>query len=147
MRLGLLLIVFAPILAIAQSDKLPTIPDGLKVHRSEKVDTLLAMHQRMNAFVGGMEGYRVQIFSGSGNESRQQANDVRNTFVKEHPDVQAYLVFQSPNYKVRVGDLRTELDAMRLKQQISYRFPGGFVVRDVIKFAQPAISSALPEGN
>jgi len=133
-----LLIMLLPFAAAAQSSKqLPLVPTTATVVRSAQVDTLLAMHRRYSEHKGGTEGYRVQLFSGSGNESRQQANDVRNDFLRDFPSVPAYLIFQSPNYKVRVGDLRTEVEAMRLKQDISYRFPGGFVVKDDIKFASP----------
>jgi hypothetical protein len=138
MHRSALLIMFLPMLAMAQSsDRPPLVPASATVVRSAQVDSLLAMHRRYSEHKGGTDGYRVQLFSGSGNESRQQANDVRNDFLRDFPDVPAYLIFQSPNYKVRVGDLRTEVEAMRLKQDISYRFPGGFVVKDEIKFAQP----------
>lgn len=133
-----LFIMSLPMLAMAQgTDRPPLIPTTATVLRSAQVDTLLAMHRRYAEHKGGTEGYRVQLFSGSGNESRQQANDVRNDFLRDFPTVPAYLIFQSPNYKVRVGDLRTEIEAMRLKQDISYKFPGGFVVKDDIKFATP----------
>lgn len=80
-----------------------------------------------------MKGYRVQLFSGSGNEARQQANILRSEFLQLYPDLPAHLVFQQPNFKVRIGDLRTEIEAVRLKKEIEFDFPSGFVVRDMIE--------------
>ena len=40
----------------------------------------------------------------------------------------------TPNFKVRVGDFRTELEAIRLQRDLEYQYPGGFIVRDDIKF-------------
>lgn len=127
-----------PINTMAQDWEISAFPEAVTIERSAAVDSLLAMHRRVNEHVGGTNGYRVQLFSGSGNESRQQANDVRNSFLREFPNVPAYLIFQSPNFKVRVGDVRTELEGLRLQKDISYWFPGGFVVKDDIKFAPPA---------
>jgi hypothetical protein len=79
-----------------------------------------------------MKGYRVQVFSGSGNEARQKANQLRSEFLQLYPDMATHLVFQQPNFKVRIGDLRTELEAIRLKKEIGYDYPNGFVVRDMI---------------
>ena len=102
-------------------------------HEDSRIDSLLAKQVRINNARPEMKGYRVQLFSGSGNEARQQANILRSEFLQLYPDISAHLVFQQPNFKVRIGDLRTEIEALRLKKEIEYDFPNGFVVRDMIE--------------
>jgi hypothetical protein len=113
---------------------LPSVADSLPhVTRDAKVDLLLRAHIRQNRTKTGISGYRVQVYSGSGNEARAAANEVRRQVIANHPDLTAHLVYQPPNFKVRVGDCRTEVEAIRLKQQLAYGFPQGFVVRDEIR--------------
>lgn len=110
------------------------IDPRLSVERDVKLDSLVMRHIRANKQKDGFDGYRVQLFSGSGTEARQQANDLRIEFLSNNPDIPAYLIYQAPNFKVRVGDCRTEMEATRLQRQLAYSYPGGFVSRDLIKF-------------
>ncbi len=110
-----------------------------------RIDSLVMRHIRVNEVRDGFDGYRVQIYSGSGNEARKMANDLRAEFLTQYPDVPAYLIYKVPNFKVRVGDLRTELEAIRLQRELSYLFPGGFVVRDEVKFPILSIDKEIVE--
>lgn len=119
------------------------------VVRDGRIDLLLQAHITQNKNRVGIEGYRVQIYSGSGNEARKGANDVRKQVITSNPDLAAHLVYQPPNFKVRVGDCRTEVEAIRLKRALEYDFPQGFVVRDIIKLPHLSIEQHEPsmDGN
>ncbi len=79
-------------------------------------------------------GWRVQIFFDSGNNSKNKAYSKKGAFSAKYPDIGSYLSFQSPNYKVRVGDFRTRMDAEGFKKMLLTDHPDSFVVRDEIKF-------------
>jgi hypothetical protein len=81
-----------------------------------------------------LKGYRVQIFLGE----RKQAEQLRAQFLQKHPDIPAYLSYQAPNFKVRVGDLRDRLEAERLRETLRAEHPGGFIVQDDIEL--PALA-------
>jgi hypothetical protein len=115
------------------------VDSTLSIQRDARLDSLVMRHIRLNKQKDGLDGYRVQLFSGSGTTAREEANDLRAEFMGNHPDIPAYLLYQTPNFKVRVGDFRTELEAMYLQRELAYQYPGGFVVRDEIKFPQLAI--------
>ena len=110
------------------------IDSTVVIQSDVRLDSLVMKHIRINEVRNGFDVYRVQLFSGSGTEARQIANDLRAEFLTQFPEVPAYLIYISPNFKVRVGDYRTELEATRLQRELSYLFPGGFVVREVVKF-------------
>ncbi len=114
------------------------------VMRDSRIDLLLQAHITQNKNRVGIEGYRVQVYSGSGNEARKGANDVRKQIITSNPDLAAHLVYQPPNFKVRVGDCRTEVEAIRLKRELAYDFPQGFVVRDIIKLPHLSIEQQEP---
>lgn len=120
-------------ITLGQSRISVSVPDSLFwVQRDSLIDILVNAHIRENRTSSTMQGYRVQVYSGSGNEARQEANDIRKQLLLNHTDVAVHLVYQPPNFKVRVGDCRTELEATLLKRELSFDYPQGFVVRDDI---------------
>lgn len=110
-------------------------PGKVVVHQDSRIDKLLEKHRAFGE-KGKLEGYRVQIFFDSGNNSKNKAAARKGQFVARFPEVGAYLTFQSPNYKVRVGDFRTRMDAEGFKAKILNDFPDAFVVRDEINFPE-----------
>ncbi|MFT4526365.1 MAG: hypothetical protein ACI85F_002538 [Bacteroidia bacterium] len=133
-RVTLLFLTLMPFFGLGQ-DVLEFVRDNPRLtveHESDRLDSLLAKRARVDLANPTMKGYRVQVFSGSGNEARQKANQLRSEFLQLYPNIATHLVFQQPNFKVRIGDLRTELEAIRLKKEIGYDYPNGFVVRDMI---------------
>lgn len=110
------------------------VDSSLVIERDVRLDSLVMRHTRVNKLKDGFDGFRVQLYSGSGTEARLQANNLRAEFMSIYPDVPAYLVYQAPNFKVRVGDFRTELEATYLQRELAYQYPGGFVSRDLVKF-------------
>lgn len=96
------------------------------------ISGLVSKHIQVNQNRQGISGYRIQIFFDSGNNSKTRGQSVYETFSARYPDVTAYLTFKAPNYKVRVGDFRTRLDAVRFLQQILPDYPGAYVITDHI---------------
>src|SRR5512133_4062707 len=103
------------------------------VIRDPALDALVSRHILVNQYRNGITGYRIQIFFDSGNNSKTRGQSAYETFSARYPDVPAYLTFKAPNYKVRVGDFRTRLDAVRFLQQILPDYPGAYVISDQIR--------------
>ena len=77
-----------------------------------------------------IDGYRVLIyFDQDKTKSEQQKSHFMNMY-NEHT---AYIDYLAPNYRVRVGNFRTKLEAEYLKQQILAVFPTAIVVSDKIE--------------
>jgi len=98
-----------------------------------KITSLVETHKYFNS-KQKIIGWRIQIFFDSGNNSKSHAYSKKGTFMAMYPDMSVYLMFQSPYYKVRVGDFRTRVDAEGFKQKLLGAFPDAFVVRDEINF-------------
>tara|TARA_B110000879_G_scaffold207906_1_gene292497 strand:+ start:732 stop:1190 length:459 start_codon:yes stop_codon:yes gene_type:complete len=79
-----------------------------------------------------IEGYRLQLFSSSGPNSFNQANEVQTQFLIIYNDVPAYVVHKKPAFKVRVGDFRTRLETERFFIELRENFPDAFIVKDDI---------------
>ncbi|HNW76534.1 MAG TPA: SPOR domain-containing protein [Bacteroidales bacterium] len=105
---------------------------GETVIRDAALDRLVEKHIRYNEKISGISGYRIQIFFDSGTNSKPRGQSVYEAFSARYPEVPAYLTFKSPNYKVRVGDFRSRLDAVRFLQEVLPDYPGAYVVKDQI---------------
>ena len=104
------------------------------------IDTLLIRHVEMNKALledednHGINGFRIQIFEESGNKSSTHAREVMAAFSEKYPEIPAYLTWQAPNFKVRVGDFATRMQAEGLLQKIKKDYPIAWVIKDKIKF-------------
>jgi fatty acid-binding protein DegV len=107
---------------------------GIVIHQEPAIAKLVEKHKIISENFPKTDGYRVQIFSVSGVNSRNRAAQMKEEFLKKFPDDDVYIVYHSPSYKVRLGDFRTKLDALRYLQTIKAEYPFAFVVVDKIEF-------------
>ena len=104
----------------------------VQIVQDDRVDLLVSKHIQINQNRKGMDGFRIQIFFDSGNNSKTKAQSIYEGFKAKYPDERAYLSFKSPNYKVRVGDFRTRLDAQRFLNDIIDEYPNAWIIADLI---------------
>jgi hypothetical protein len=95
-----------------------------------RINTLVEKHVAFNENRNSIKGFRIQIFFDSGNNSKSKATTIMNEFTAKHPKTEAYLMFLEPNYKVRVGDFRSRMDAQRFLYKIAEEYPDAFIVKD-----------------
>jgi hypothetical protein len=107
--------------------------EKIQVFQSAQMDSLEQQYIEYNAHKTTQTGYRVQIYFGN---QRVKANDAKTNFLMKYPDEDVYLLYQHPNYKVRVGDFKTRLEAYRFYRKIHPDFGSTFIVRDDIKKRQ-----------
>ena len=101
-----------PILAFLAFGLLATAQTGrVTVVGDVSVNDMVSRHVELNNRVKTMPGFRVQIASFSGTNSKTSAFNLRDRFMIDYPMVQAYIVYDEPNFKVKVGDFRTRLEA------------------------------------
>ena len=105
---------------------------------------MVERHIELNQRVKTIPGYRVQIASFSGTNSKTSAFNLREQFTADYPMVQAYIVFDEPNFKVKVGDFRTRLEAYAFLQQIKEIYKG-YIIRDNIYPEPPLLEEYAPD--
>lgn len=120
-------LLLLPLLAISQEEGATFIPDST-------VAIVLDQHKSFNTLHHGSAGFRIQIFLESGNFSKTKAYTVKEKFNTDYPNEVAYILFNEPYYKVRIGDFRTKLDAEHFLEQLIIDYPEAFIVPDNIRF-------------
>lgn len=103
---------------------------SVQISGDQKVATLLQTHIEFNEKVKTIAGYRIQLASFSGNNSKSSAFNLKQRFMNDFPGMTAYVIFNEPNFQVKVGDFISRLDAYVFMQQIRNSYPGALIIRD-----------------
>lgn len=118
-------------------------PDGsVVVIQDVLVDSVLKSYEALRLKImenpdnKAIPGYRIQIFFDSGLNSSDRAKQARDEFQLIYPEVPAYVNWKAPNYRVRIGDFKTRLEAEKTLQQILIDYPNAWVIKDEINFPQ-----------
>jgi len=110
--------------------------DKLDIKSDPRLQELLKQHINQNKKNNTTNGYRLQIYFGSGAKAHTEATKIRTEFLSSHPDVKAYLIFKSPDFKVLVGDFRTKSEALKMQKSLINQYPNAFIVADEIVFPE-----------
>jgi len=131
-KILVLILIFTAISGsiIAQYDNI----NNSVVISDDKIDSLLNLHLEYNQKYPVIQGYRIQILKASGNEALDVIEKSKLDFSEKYENVPVYLTFDEPDYRVRVGDFRTRLDAEKFLKKIIRKYPGAWVIQDDINF-------------
>jgi hypothetical protein len=117
--------------AAAQTDT-----GGVRVTVDPRVEQLIRKQMAINEVTTlearrHVQGFRIQVIN---TPDRSKVNAAKVKIYEEFPDWKPYVIYQAPNYKLRVGDFKTEDEAGAAMQQLSRLFPSGlYVIRDIIE--------------
>jgi hypothetical protein len=125
------------ILSLFSSNAVISQTTGTKGHVTYKydprLDSLVNKQIRINEHKNTIQGFRVQIYFGG---QRNKANEIKAEFLKKHPEEMAYLIYQQPNFKIRVGDFRDRLQAQQFYIKLLPTFNTAFIVKDDINLPE-----------
>jgi len=130
-RIFSLLLIFAGSISLRAQTPADSIQKG--VDADARLHTLVAKHVEVNE-QGKGKGYRVQIYFGS---DKAKANEMKAKFLAQYASgIHAYEVYDVPNFKIRVGDFRTRMEAYRFLKKIRADFPSSFIVESEIEYPE-----------
>ncbi|GEP90491.1 Sporulation related domain-containing protein [Chitinophaga terrae (ex Kim and Jung 2007)] len=122
-------------LAMAQDNETAT-NGNVRVIKDSRLDVLIRKQIYINNLaIRNQSGFRVQVIS---TNKRGDANEAKAKVMQLFPDYRTYLDYQSPYFKVRVGDFKTRDEAAELRDKLSDLFSGGV-------FVVPAIINVTPD--
>lgn len=100
-------------------------------NQDERIDQLQERYDKLHKD-GMINGYRIELFSSSGANSKAKAFEAMLDFKEKYPDALAYVVWENPNFELEIGDFRTRLEAMKQLQEISKDYPFAFIKKTKI---------------
>jgi len=133
-------------LAVKAQSSTDMAPDSGMVHVNADPRLALVVNKpvQKSGFVGKIRGFRVQIYNGN---DRVKANQAKLDFMKHFPGVRSYLIYNNPQFRVRVGDFRTRGEATQLFNKASQKFNPCMIVPDVINYATPRKTISTTEAS
>ena len=111
---------------------LSVIGPGVEIFQSAAVRETLDKHVRSNASKS-LSGYRIRVFSDNGPQARGRSGAIA-TALREQLDVAVYRTFDSPNYKVTVGDFRSKEEALRIYNSLKGSYPTAYIIKETINY-------------
>ena len=90
-----------------------------------KIDQLLKEKRKLNTGLFLNEGYKIQIFYGNSEESKKKLQE----FKKEFKDLDGTIIFNSPNYKVWIGNFKTRIEVERAMVDIKKKYPTALIIK------------------
>ena len=80
------------------------------LHVNKRLDALLDTLATQNRRVRYAPGYRVQVYVGN---ERAAADAAKLQLYQQFPELSAYISYQQPTYRLKVGDFMRKMDAER----------------------------------
>ena len=90
-----------------------------------KIDQLLKEKRKLNTGLFLNEGYKIQIFYGNSEESKKKLQE----FKREFKDLDGTIIFNSPNYKVWIGNFKTRIEVERAMVDIKKKYPTALIIK------------------
>ena len=98
---------------------------NLTLNQDPKFDQLLNDKRKINTSISTNDTYKIQIFSGKSDEAKKTLSD----FKRENSDIDGTIIFNTPNYKVIVGNFKTRIEAERNLAEIKKRYKSVFLIK------------------
>ena len=102
------------------------ITDSAALPVTARLNTVLdtaAAHNR--ATLKYIEGFTIQVYGGN---NRAVAKDYQLDIIRNFPEVESKMVFEQPNYKVRIGQYYTRLEAQEFFTEVRGVFPRAILI-------------------
>jgi hypothetical protein len=94
------------------------------IETSEAVKMLIEQKKTLNKQIFNAQYYAIQLYYGN----NTAAERILNAFREAHPDWEAELSFETPNYKVRVGRFKDLNIANQKLEEIRKEYPSAFLL-------------------
>ncbi len=103
---------------------------GQEINQSMSQDSsiikLLKLKTDYNKKIYESSFYTIQIYYGD----LKEADSILKMFSEEFEEIKTSLIFETPNYKVRVGKFKTLIDASKNLEKIKRKFRGAFILKN-----------------
>lgn len=93
------------------------------IEQSDLIPELLEMKSELTKDGKLGERYSIQLYYGDNNT----ASNIIKEFRVKYGDLPSSIIYETPNYKVWVGNFRNRLEADRALMQIKNDFPSAFI--------------------
>jgi hypothetical protein len=110
--------------------------NAVVIHKDPRIDALAKKQAALNAAIKkasarSMRGYRLLVMN---TNKRNEAIDAKTKIYTYFPELKAYLIYQTPYFKLKAGNFKTRDEAEHYRKNLNTVFPKGvFIINDTIE--------------
>ena len=125
-----LAVLFTSLKALSQDTS------SVVVHKDPRIDLLIKKESDINLAIKRANsrtarGYRLMVLNTA---KREEAISAKTRIYTYFPELKAYLIYQSPYFKLKAGNFRTRDEAEKYQKELSVYFPKGvFIITETIE--------------
>jgi len=96
------------------------------ISQDSSIKKLLKLKTDYNKKIYESSFYTIQIYYGD----LKEADSISKAFSEKFEEIKTSLIFETPNYKVRVGKFKNLIDASKNLEKIKRIFRGAFILKN-----------------
>ena len=112
---------------------LSTLGPGVTVNQSRAMRTAFDSYVSSNASKK-LTGYRIRVYFDNGQNARNRSEAIARSISNAYPGMGVYRTFDSPNFKVTVGDFRTKDEALKVYHALKATYPTALILKETINY-------------
>lgn len=97
----------------------------ITISQDPRFEQLLSEKRKINASLTVNDSYKIQIYNGGSENAKKTLNDFKQNF----SDIDATIVFNTPNYKVWVGNFKSRIEAERYLIDIKKKYNNVLLIK------------------
>ena len=98
-------------------------------HVNQQVAVLMDTVASVNKNIRYAQGYRILAYNGS---ERQTVMNLRKSIIARVPEEKDYLTYQQPNFRLKIGDFFSRVEAQQVLNRLSDLIPNAQIVPEQI---------------
>ena len=106
---------------------------GVTVNQSRAMRSALDSYVSNNA-AKKLTGYRIRVYFDNGQSARVRSESIARSVSGAFPGIGVYRTFESPNFRVTVGDFRTKDEALKVYHSLKATYPTAIILKETINY-------------
>ncbi|MDX5421797.1 MAG: sporulation protein [Hymenobacteraceae bacterium] len=121
--------LYRPKYPVAEDAAAPVARVAPTNHVNDRVAELMDTVASVNKSIKYAQGYRILAYNGS---ERQTVMNLRKAIIGRVPEEKDYLTYQQPNFRLKIGDFFSRVEAQQVLNQLRDLIPNAQIVQDQI---------------
>jgi hypothetical protein len=118
-------IFLSSLVLVVLATKMKAQDQNTTLNQDPKFEQLLNEKRKINTSLTVNDSYKIQIYSGGSENAKKTLTE----FKQEFKDIDATIVFNTPNYKVWIGSFRTRIEAEKTLADIKNRYKNVLLIK------------------
>lgn len=98
---------------------------NIKITQDPKFEQLLAEKRKINSSLTVNERYKIQVFNGDSETAKKTLIE----FKRDFKNLDGTIVFNTPTYKVWIGNFKTKIEAEKNLIDLRKKYPNALVIK------------------